>query len=68
MYPENIQVLVLKMLKMLTKEKQKKSLLVSIDMPVKRAAALTGINEKKNEKKNNNNQQMDKEDSVIENE
>ena len=38
-------------------------------MPVKRAAALKGINEKKNEKKNNNNnQQMDKEDSVIENE
>ena len=40
-------------------------------MPVKRAAALKGINEKKKRKKtnkNNNNQQMDKEDSVIENE
>ena len=37
-------------------------------MPVKRAAALKGINEKKRKKNNNNNQQMDKEDSVIENE
>ena len=36
------------------KRKAEKSLLVSIDMPVKRAAALTGINEK-------NYQQMDKE-------
>ena len=45
MYPENVKVLVLRMLNTLTKEQQKNSLLVSINKPVKRAAILTGIKE-----------------------
>ena len=45
MYPENVKLLVLKMLKTLTREQQKNSLLVSINKPVKRAAILTGIKE-----------------------